>query len=966
MKYVKIKPNTLFSTGLIIPAMLLTTQQAVQAQKIPVILAYSFTLANNTQSASNVCSSSTDVRLQGFRLTTGNTAGTYSVSGLSFVTTGNYNTAPTATEVSDFKLYWTTSGIFSPTNLLSTISPAPAAGTQTFPAFTFTTTATSTSYRFWITMDVASSVTDGHTIAVNGIPNTSITSSPGMNSFTTSAGGTQTLYNTPSVPSTTGMTLCNANTLTLTASGAGAGQDYKWYDALTGGNLVQTGGSTYLASSSFIYYASIYNTTAGCESSPRISVSGTNLAPPVTTGAIACANQSMVLTASGAGVGQDYKWYDALAGGNLLQTGGFSFTTPVISSTTTYYVTIYNTSLLCESSPRTPVTAAIYPICEFQYLFGQQPTAVAWGYNAQQTNDGGYILSGYTLNTIPSSNYDLYIIKVASDGTQTWANNYGGTDDDGLGDSYIKQTTDGGYIVSSSRYDPATLGNDVYLVKLASDGTLSWSKTYGGTGDDLGGDIQQTSDGGYIITGSTKSFGAGDYDVYLIKTANDGTISWTKTYGGANIDIGKSVQKTTDGGYTIGGWTISFGQGNLDYYLIKTSSDGTLSWSKTYGGANSDYAYSVIQTSDGGYALAGTTASFGAGGDFYLIKTSSDGTLSWSQTYGGANGEVGYSARQTNDGGFILAGQTQSFGADVPTYNNVLLCKTASDGTLSWSKAFGGSSYDYARSVLQTSDGGYLTIGSTESFGLTRYYYLIKTDNSGNTTCGEISAAPSSGAGGIEGNPATSSGSGGVQVDDPAANSGSWGAVKNPCNITLLPVELISFTAYCNSGNIICEWSTASEENNDYFSVERSMDGLNWEEAGIVKGAGNSSSIKNYEFTDPLPNVEGWDGAWYYRLKQVDYNGQMEYFGPVSAHLLCKGENELLIYPNPSSGTFTIRSEEKISNIEVINMLGEKIYSAQINSSQDVIDLSKTMSGIYFLRTKTESKIIYKTIIISK
>ena len=309
-----------------------------------------------------------------------------------------------------------------------------------------------------------------------------------------------------------------------------------------------------------------------------------------------------------------------------------------------------------------------------------------------------------------------------------WQKTYGGGGDD---DAWsIQQTKDGGYIVAGSTESFGAGGYDVYLIKLDENGNMVWEKTYGGSDDDRAYSIQQTTDGGYIVAGRTNSFGAGYADVYLIKLDADGKMVWEKTYGGSDDDGAWSIQQTKDGGYIVAGYTSSFGAGGLDVYVIKLDANGNELWKKTYGGSDDEIAV-IKQTKDGGYIVAGWTKSFGAGSlDVYIIKLDANGNKVWEKTYGGSGDDWANSIQQTTDGGYIVAGGTYSFGAGSL---DVYIIKLDANGTKLWEKTFGESNDDDAWSIQQTKDGGYIVAGYTNSFGAGyEDVYVIKLDENGN------------------------------------------------------------------------------------------------------------------------------------------------------------------------------------------------------------------------------------------
>jgi hypothetical protein len=295
-------------------------------------------------------------------------------------------------------------------------------------------------------------------------------------------------------------------------------------------------------------------------------------------------------------------------------------------------------------------------------------------YSVQQTSDGGYIVAGGTESF--GAGGDILLIKTDASGNIIWAKTYGGTDVDGA--SSVQQTSDGGYIVGGGTYSFGAGSADIFLIKTDVNGNIIWAKTYGGTDYDWATSVRQTYDGGYIVAGVTGSFGS--WDIFLIKTDANGNLSWAKTYGGTYGEGASSVQQTSDGGYIVAGITWSFGAGDYDIFLIKTDANGNIIWAKTYGGTSDDWAYFVQQTSDGGYIVAGWTLSFGAGNsDIFLIKMDANGSITWTKTYGGGSHDGASSVQQTSDGGYIVAGGTYSFGADSV---DIFLVKTDANGNI--------------------------------------------------------------------------------------------------------------------------------------------------------------------------------------------------------------------------------------------------------------------------------------------
>ena len=369
--------------------------------------------------------------------------------------------------------------------------------------------------------------------------------------------------------------------------------------------------------------------------------------------------------------------------------------------------------------------------------------------SAYPTSDGGYILAG-TTQSYGSGNRDAWLIKTDAQGNKQWDKTFGGVYDD-WGRSALP-TSDGGYILVGSTRSFRAENTDAWLIKTDSQGQEVWNRIFGGGNTDEALSVQHTDDGGYILAGWTASFGKGAFDAWLIKTDSQGREVWSGTFGGINTDVAHSVQQTSDSGYILAGRTNTYGAGDFDAWLIKTDPEGQEVWNKTFGGAENDWAVSVQPTQDGGYILGGATKSYSAvNTDAWLIRTDARGIKLWDKTFGGTGIVWTNMVQPTLEGGYIIS----AFAAEIEPETQVrasngaislnqknsfyagggdtLLIKTDSQGQELWSKTFGGMSWDMLYSVHHTFDGGYILAGETSSFGAGDMdAWLIKVNSEGN------------------------------------------------------------------------------------------------------------------------------------------------------------------------------------------------------------------------------------------
>jgi hypothetical protein len=339
----------------------------------------------------------------------------------------------------------------------------------------------------------------------------------------------------------------------------------------------------------------------------------------------------------------------------------------------------------------------------------------------------------------------------------------------------IINTTDGGYAIlghaQSMDGDVTTKSNESYdywLLKYDATNQLEWQKTYGGSADDRGADLIQTSDGGYVIVGKSKSNdfevseNAGFDDFWVVKLDSNGSVSWENSFGFAGSDIPYSIIQTNDDGYLLTGVldvSASNGQGDRnsilsrhaggDYWVIKLNSNGVKQWSNYFGGSFTDTAYDAIQTEDDGYIIVGSSDSNDVDitnnrgtYDFWIIKISATGNLVWEKSLGGSEIDEAHAISKSADGNYLIAGDTRSSDLNISQNNgaaDLWVIKITPEGTLLWEKSLGGSNFDVGRSISKTQDNGFLISGSSRSTNASfssnkgqNDAWVVKINNSGN------------------------------------------------------------------------------------------------------------------------------------------------------------------------------------------------------------------------------------------
>jgi|WetSurMetagenome_2_1015567.scaffolds.fasta_scaffold19941_2 photosystem II stability/assembly factor-like uncharacterized protein len=584
------------------------------------------------------------------------------------------------------------------------------------------------------------------------------------------------------------------------------------------------------------------------------------------------------------------------------------------------------------------------------------------GVSLKVTNDNGFVIAG---SSESFSNPDMYLIKLDSTATIEWSRVYHSSGSiERLHD--VEQTSDGGYYLAG--YIEGGFGFlDQSILRVDSQGNLIWAKNFGGyEADELRG-ISITADGGALVSGYTASFGAGSKDVNVIKFNSNGNVQWAKTFGSLYEDFNTSNIIASDGNIILSGAIDISGSYSIRPTLIKLDTLGNILFAKYFSGYIEDWARDIIETPDGGFLITGETKSYGLGGsqDIYLIKTNSIGDVEWAKSYGGIGSETGYSVVMSSDGNYIIGGYTNSFGFGG---YDAFLMKVDLNGSVDWFKTYGGYTNDYAIDVVETPDYGYALTGLRSSNTLGgEDVYLLKTDANGHSSCAFGTFNPNvftiSNLQSISLNLSTMST---TSVSNLTLTTITPNSVENTSCATI-PVELKSFSYELQKNDVVLNWLTVTETNNSGFKIFRDET-----EIGFVPGAGTTAEYREYSFKDE--NLK--TGNYLYALIQIDFDGTNKEIGKLEVNV-DNIPSEFLLeqnYPNPFNPMTKIQysiPQNVFVILSVYNSLGEKValleegmkeagfYTSNFNGSN-------LPSGIYFYTLSTDKFISTKKMILLK
>jgi len=361
-------------------------------------------------------------------------------------------------------------------------------------------------------------------------------------------------------------------------------------------------------------------------------------------------------------------------------------------------------------SPFLASSVSIEPKVEWDKTFGGPKDEYGW--SVDLTADDGFIIACST-ESYGSGSDDAWVIKTDSLGNIEWSKTFGGEKYDIL--YSLKQNPDGSYIGVGETLSFNSDCSDLWVIKLDSGGNMLWNKTFGDAGFDTGRSVYQTSEGDFIISGNYHDNDTDTCYLWIIKLDSSGNTIWSKKLEGTTWHSFNTITETSDKGYVVTGTTENFGDGKKDIWIIKLDSGGNIAWNKTFGGTNDDSSRSIAATNDGGCIILGNTGYYGKGeSDGMLVKLNPEGVIEWNKTYGGADDDLGFAVEQTNDNGYIISGGTKT---DSAGFLDLWVVKTDFKGNVEWTKIIGGTDYDGGYSIRQVDDNEYIICGTTCSYG---------------------------------------------------------------------------------------------------------------------------------------------------------------------------------------------------------------------------------------------------------
>ena len=630
---------------------------------------------------------------------------------------------------------------------------------------------------------------------------------------------------------------------------------------------------------------------------------------------------------------------------------GYELTTYIPYFLVLSFLIGYNQSIHAQNAP---------PI-EWQKCLGGSKDDYA--NSVQQTFDGGYIIAGKSLSLNgdvsghhgSSVTFDYWVVKLNADGSLQWQNSLGGTNSDNA--SSIQQTSDSGFIVAGTSIsnDGDVSGNhgyfDYWIVKLDVDGNLVWQKSLGGIDDDEATSIQQTSDGGFIVAGFSSSNGgdvsghhatSSTYDYWIVRLDPDGNIIWQKSLGGNKNDFAYSIQQTSDAGFIVAGYSESNGgnvsgnHGDEDYWIVKLNAGGNIEWQRSLGGSADDEAFAIRETSDEGFVVAGYSFSndndvSGNHGDndYWVVKLNAGGNPEWQESLGGSGPEYANSIEETSDGGFVVAGYSYSNNGDVSGNHgsyDYWIVKLDVFGNLVWQECLGGSSSDFAFAIRQTNEGGFIIAGRSDSNN------GDVSGSNGNDDYWIVKLAPD------------------IQP------------CSEPLNLFVNNITGTTAELHWTIQGSPSEFRVAYKSANTDYTIETipgntsslTISGLtpNTLYAWGVKAICNAESVSNIEHGNR-------------------FSTSTEKLG-VSHNLT----GSLQVYPNPTNGKFTIELKAdhasfNTASLEIINLLGQVVYTQKAividEGLTNEINLDSPLAdGVYYLKLNVGENAFAKSILLRK